>query len=510
MKFDQRVTVKSSLFFSLFGFLLVTVFGAASSAQSPEPSAMPGRGASASELSDAFASAAKRVEPAVVSIDAKARPTDETARRTPSTDPDDILEFFRRQMPRSRPVSAVGSGFIVDRAGYIVTNAHVVDGAARINVRLDSGDEYQAELVGMDVETDIAVLKIDAGRELPTVAFGDSDSVKVGEWVLAIGSPFGLNRTVTAGIISQVQRETPRGSPFQRFIQTDAAINRGNSGGPLVNLRGEVIGVNSQIATSTGDYNGIGFALPAAETARVYQHLRENGRVRRGYLGVLLDSVRPEYAKVYEMGDERGAIITDVRVGDGPAATAGLKEGDIIVRFDGQPVTDAQDLIQKVAGASPDRSVAVVYLREVGSALQRGTVSLRLGERPLRDETAKADPPRRLPLKSDSSDKPFGLTISDVTPELVRTLNLEARKGVVVKVIDPESFIADVKASAGDDALGEGDIIQRFNRVDVTDAKAFAAMANKLKKGDPVVLHVLTPISGSTATIRKIVQFTVQ
>jgi serine protease Do len=459
MKFEQRVPVLRSLFFSFFGFLLVSIFGTGSAAQTTEPAALL---PSASALSEAFAAAAKRVEPAVVSIDAKAPPSNETARRAPSGDPDDILEFFRRQMPRSRPVSAVGSGFIVDRAGYVVTNAHVVDGAARINVRLDSGDEYQAELVGMDVETDIAVLKIDVGRDLPTVTFGDSDSIKVGEWVLAIGSPFGLNRTVTAGIISQVQRETPRGSPFQRFIQTDAAINRGNSGGPLVNLRGEVIGVNSQIATSTGDYNGIGFALPAAETARVYQHLRENGRVRRGYLGVLLDSVRPEYAKVYEMGDERGAIITDVRVNDGPAGAAGLKAGDIIVQFDGQPVTDAQDLIQKVAGASPDRSVNVVYLREVGNALQRGTVSLRLGERPLREETAQADPPRRLPLKTDSADKPFGL------------------------------------------------IIQRFNRVDVADAKAFAAMANKLKKGDPVVLHVLTPVAGSTATVRKIVQFTVQ
>src|SRR5690606_17119813 len=220
-------------------FLLVSLTGPAAAAQT---TAAPVTGApSAAALSDAFAVAAKRVEPAVVSIDAKARVSEETARRELPSDPDDILEFFRRQMPRDRPTSAVGSGFIVDPAGYIVTNAHVVEEAARITVRLDSGDEYIASLVGMDAETDIAVLKIDAGRTLPTVTFGDSGAVKVGEWVLAIGSPFGLNRTVTAGIISQVERETPRGSAFQRFLQTDAAINRGNSGGPLVNLRGEVI-----------------------------------------------------------------------------------------------------------------------------------------------------------------------------------------------------------------------------------------------------------------------------
>ena len=508
MKFDPKVTPQRSLFFGIFSFLLVSLMGPAAAAQSP--SAPVAGTPSAAALSDAFAVAAKRVEPAVVSIDAKARVSEETARRELPSDPDDILEFFRRQMPRDRPTSAVGSGFIVDPAGYIVTNAHVVEEAARITVRLDSGDEYLASLVGMDAETDIAVLKIDAGRELPTVAFGDSGAVKVGEWVLAIGSPFGLNRTVTAGIISQVERETPRGSAFQRFLQTDAAINRGNSGGPLVNLRGEVIGVNSQIATSTGDYNGIGFALPAAETENVYRQLRENGRVRRGYLGVYLDTVKTEFAQVYGMGEERGAIITEVRIDDGPAATAGLKEGDVVVRFDGQPVADAQDLIQKVANAAPDRSVDVVYLREVGTRLERGTVSLRLGERPLRGANAQPDPPRRLPIKEDNADKPFGLTVSDVTPDLVRSLRLEAAKGAVVKVIDPESFIADVKVSAGNDGLGEGDIIQRFNRVDVANAKEFAAMAAKLKKGDPVVLHVLSPIGGSQAAARKIVQFTVR
>jgi serine protease Do len=216
-----------------------------------------------------FAEIAKRIEPAVVSIDTKSRVQQPVARGTTTPgENDDIMEFLRRQM-QQRPVIGVGSGFIVDRSGYVLTNAHVVDDAARITVRLDSGEELNATVVGEDEETDLAVLKIDARRELPFVKFGDSEKAEVGDWVLAIGSPFGLAKSVTAGIISQTRRETPYATSFQRFIQTDAAINRGNSGGPLVNLDGEVIGVNSQIATSTSDYNGVGFAYRARQAEYV-------------------------------------------------------------------------------------------------------------------------------------------------------------------------------------------------------------------------------------------------
>jgi len=221
-------------------------------------------------IPNSFAEIAKKVEPAVVSIDTKGKVPQPVAKGTPAPgDSDDIMEFFRRQLPQ-RPVYAVGSGFIVDKSGYIITNGHVIDNAARITVKLDSGEEYTARVVGTDDETDLAILKIEAGRDLPFVKLGDSDKSEVGDWVLAIGSPFGLSKTVTAGIISQTQRQTPYATAFQKFIQTDAAINRGNSGGPLVNMDGEVIGVNSQIATSTGDYNGVGSALPSAETMNVY------------------------------------------------------------------------------------------------------------------------------------------------------------------------------------------------------------------------------------------------
>ena len=250
-------------------------------------------------LSASFAEVAKRVESAVVNIDTKGKIPDAVAKdeKPEGNNLEDLLDFLRRQ--QRRPSSAVGSGFIVDKTGYILTNAHVVEDSSRITVRLQSGEEFVAQIIGTDEETDVAVLKIEAGRELPTVKLADSDKARVGDWVLAIGSPFGLAQTVTAGIISQTQRETPYASVFQKFIQTDAAINRGNSGGPLVNMDGEVIGINSQIATSTGDYNGIGFALPSNEAAFVYRQILQNGKVRRGYLGVSLDSVKAEFAKVY-------------------------------------------------------------------------------------------------------------------------------------------------------------------------------------------------------------------
>ncbi len=269
-------------------------------AQTVEPQASPvPAGISPEKLSASFAEVAKKVGAAVVSIDTKGKTPEVTTRgETAPGDSDDIMDFFRRQMPR-RPSYSVGSGFFVDKSGHILTNYHVVEDAAKITIKTDSGEEMSAHIVGVDEETDVAVLKIDSDREVPYVKLADSDQSRVGDWVLAIGSPFGLNRTVTAGIISQTNRETPSTSVFQRFIQTDAAINRGNSGGPLVNMNGEVIGINSQIATSTGDYNGVGFALPSNEATYVLDQILKNGKVRRGYLGVGLETVKSEFASVY-------------------------------------------------------------------------------------------------------------------------------------------------------------------------------------------------------------------
>src|SRR4029079_13588688 len=262
-------------------------------------------------LSASFAEIARRVEPAVVNIETTQNQPEisekDEDKEDQSSNP--LIDMFRH--PR-RPSRGIGSGFIINPKGYILTNHHVVEDAARITVGLQSGEKFRGTVVGVDPETDVAVIKIDAPKDLPTVTLGDSNAAQVGDWVLAMGSPFGLDQTVTAGIISKKERETPYFNVFQRFLQTDAAINRGNSGGPLVNMRGEVIGMNSQIATSTGDYNGIGFALPANETNFVYKQLISQGKVKRGYLGITLDSVHDEFAKVYGLQEAKGAIVTSV------------------------------------------------------------------------------------------------------------------------------------------------------------------------------------------------------
>ncbi|MBK9155261.1 MAG: trypsin-like peptidase domain-containing protein [Chloracidobacterium sp.] len=464
------------------------------------------------QLSLTFAEVTKKVEPAVVSIDAKGRMPEVARRGSGQNAPGDLLDFLNRQIPR-RPSYSIGSGFIVDKKGYILTNAHVVEDSAKITVKLNSGEEYQARVIGVDNETDIAVLKIDPTRDLPVAKLGDSENVQVGDWVLAIGSPFGLSRTVTAGIISQTQRSTPGATLFQRFIQTDAAINRGNSGGPLVNMDGEVIGVNSQIATSNGDYNGIGFALPSTDAGYVFDQILKSGRVRRGFLGVTLESVGPEFAKVYGMREAKGAIVMEiVRASRSAAFEAGLRSGDVIVEFDGKPVENAQDLIAKVAGTPPDRSVAVNYLRETGPNLERRTATLKLGERPPGGRGDEDEPvPVRLPVDRKGEEaKPFGMTLSDVTPEMAATYRLVGHKGAIVQDINPESFIADVKAWTGGQAIGEGDLIVRINRLPVDDVKAFTAIVSNLKPGDAVVLNVLSLDPRSRTANPKIVQFTVQ
>lgn len=465
-------------------------------------------------LSASFAEVSKRVESAVVNIDTKGKvPTEITMKgEKPETgSSSDLLELYRRMQPR-RPSTAVGSGFIVDKTGYILTNAHVIDEASRIIVSLPSGEEFPAKVVGIDSETDLAVLKVEAGRELPALRLGNSDAARIGDWVLAIGSPFGLAQTVTAGIVSQTRRETPYGSQFQKFIQTDAAINRGNSGGPLVNMDGEVIGINSQIATSTGDYNGIGFAFPSNEAANVYRQIRENGKVRRGYFGVNLDSVKAEFAKVYGLPEAKGAIITDMRDKKSAAAVAGLLIGDIVTEFNGEKVNNAPDLVAKIAAAAPEKEVSVVYLREVGNNLERKNAVVKLAERPSPDIAAdEGGAPKKLPVSDTKKPiEPLGLTLIELTPQLAAVYKLEGEKGLIVKNINPASYIADVRNSNGSDAFNEGDLIQRINRAPITDLKSFNETVNKLKKGDAVVLQVQSYDLRNGSLQRRVVQFTVQ
>jgi len=498
-------------FGSLLAGLTAALTVSSVTAQPPETGRTVPTVSAAARLSDSFAGVAKMVEPAVVSIDAKTKtPTASAQNRQAPSEDGDIMEFFRRQLPQ-RPVYSLGSGFVFDKAGYILTNNHVIDNTSKITVKFDNGDEFPAVVVGTDEETDLAVLKINAPRELAFLKLADSDRVRVGDWVLAVGSPFGLTRTVTAGIVSQVKRETPDGSAFQKFIQTDAAINRGNSGGPLVNLDGEVIGINSQIATTTGDYNGIAFAFPSTEAANVARQLIGGGKVKRGFLGVGLDSVKAEYAKVYGLGETRGAIVTVISDPKTPAAVAGIKAGDIIVEFDGKAVANAQDLIAKVSSTPPERSVNVTYLRENGNSLDRKVATMKLGERPPRRNASNiSNPGKPDPEPVKEAGKPFGLTLVELTPQAAADYQVDGQTGLFVKEINPESFIAEVKTSTGGDALGEGDIIQRINRVTVKDTRLFSDAVNKLKKGDAVVLHVVSVDPRTKAGRLKIVQFTVQ
>jgi len=468
-------------------------------------------------LSASFAEIARRVEPAVVNI--------ETITSAPeiadkdNEDKDDqlsnnpLLDMFRRQA--RRPQRGVGSGFIVSPKGYILTNEHVVEGSSRIIVGLQSGEKYRGRVVGIDEETDVAVVKIDAAQDLPTVTLGDSNAAQVGDWVLAIGSPFGLDQTVTAGIISKKERETPFFTNFQRFLQTDAAINRGNSGGPLVNMRGEVIGINSQIATSTGDYNGIGFALPAVEANFVYRQILAQGKVRRGYLGVTLESVKDEFAKVYGLAEARGAIIMDVQpTKDGeatPAAKAGMQTNDIITEFNGQPVASAQDLIQKVAGSPVGESAAFTFLRDRDGKLEKLTANVVLGERPKLQQLGEADESAPKAKEKESDPKGnglhLGLTLAELTTQMIADKKLTGVRGLYVKEIDPNGLAAEVR-TGGQQALDAGDVITRINRVPVTTLADFQRVVSGLKPGDPIVLQVSRFLRDRMTT--RIVQFTYQ
>ncbi|MDT5268452.1 MAG: serine protease Do [Acidobacteriota bacterium] len=487
-----------------------------------EQPAVPASVARAPEaLSASFAEIARRVEPSVVNIDTvsaapqvadKDGDDDEDGEQQGGDNNNPLLDMLRRNA--RRPSRGVGSGFIVDPKGVILTNYHVVENMTGIMVKLQSGEQLRGTVVGLDEETDIAVIKVNAGRDLPAVNLGNSDDMQVGDWVLAIGSPFGLEQTVTAGIISTKERQTDPLASFRRFIQTDAAINRGNSGGPLVNMRGEVIGINSQIATSTGDYNGIGFALPTNIASSVYKQLMTTGKVRRGYLGVFLDSVKPEFARVYQLPSAKGAIIKDVADAKGPAAKAGIQTNDVVVEFNGQPVENAQDLINKVASTPVGQSVPVTYLREVSDRLERHSTDVTVGERPARSSssTGGESKPEEKPGKvenlkqevtpGEKSERPvLGLKLSELTPQIANERNLKGVRGLYVQDVD----LAGIASDAG---VQKSMVIQRINRQSVGTIEDFERVVNALKPGDPIVLHV-SAYNGEKVT-QSIVQFTFQ
>jgi serine protease Do len=436
---------------------------------------------------DSFADLVVQVSPAVVNVrtvKTVKRPTMPELFQHPGRQggpqggPDeempDLHEFFRRffgpngpggQMPKEFKQRSLGSGVIVDPAGYVLTNNHVVAEADDITVALKGGEELKAEIVGRDKKTDLALLKIKASRELAFLPLGDSESVRVGDWVLAMGNPFGLENTVTAGIISAKGRIIGAG-PYDDFLQTDASINPGNSGGPLINLQGEVVGINTAIVAQG---QGIGFAIPVNLARDVMQQLRSKGKVVRGWMGVYIQQVTKELAEKFKLDGTEGVLVADVVKG-GPADKAGIERGDVIVEFNGKPLKDWHSLPRLVAEVPVGQDVKLKVLRE-GKAR---TITAVVGE--LKDETpeTRAEAPEQDLL---------GLALQPLTPDLAKQLGIPAKKGLVVTGVEP--------GAPGEEAgLKRGDVILEAAQKPVASVEQFAALAGKLKPGEGLLLLV--------------------
>jgi serine protease Do len=466
---------------------------AASATASPAPDAAQLTVPSPVQLSTAFTQLAKQLEPSVVQVTStiEEKQVRSRGRATPTPFGEDGPDLFRRffggdpfgdQPQRPRRAEGTGSGFVVDKNGYILTNNHVVDGATRVKVQLhDNTTEYTAKVIGTDPELDLAVLKIEAGRPLTPVRVGNSDGVQVGEWAVAIGSPFGLEATVTAGIISAKGRAIgDRDHQLQRFLQTDAAINPGNSGGPLLNINGEVIGVNTMIATSSGAYQGVGFALPINLAVNSYNQIIKSGKVSRGAIGILFDrNQKPELLKAY--GGATGVFVTQVSPHT-PAERAGLREGDIITAINGKPVKDGEELVGLVSQTSVGSRVPVTVLRD-GKTMD---LTIEIADR---SEIVSGDS-RRLRPGSDQgggeegTPVKLGLSVRSLGAGERDSLNFQEKGGVLVTGVEDGAFAKDL-------GIREGDIIVVMNRQPVASAADLQRIATELKPGDAVALKVM-------------------
>jgi serine protease Do len=431
-----------------------------------------------------FTDLVEQVGPSVVNIRTLERSRASSA--APGAMDEEMQEFFRRffgqplpgtprQAPRpNRPQPddeqhqqprGVGSGFILTTDGFVMTNAHVVEGADEVLVTLPDKREFKAKIVGFDKRTDVAVVKIDA-TGLPAVKVGDITRLKVGEWVMAIGSPFGLENTVTAGIVSAKQRDT---GDYLPFIQTDVAINPGNSGGPLINMRGEVVGINSQIYSRSGGFMGISFAIPIDEAIRVSEQLRASGRVSRGRIGVQIDQVTKDVAESIGLGKAQGALVRSVESGS-PADKAGVEAGDIITRFDGKSIERASDLPRLVGSTKPGTRSNLTVFRRGGSKDLSITIAEIEPEKTVRRTAEKEDKPKGSPAAQS-----VGLSVSDLTDAQRRELKLKG--GVKVDAV------TDGAARAG---IREGDLIVAIGNTEVSSVKEFDAALARIDKTKPI------------------------
>lgn len=436
--------------------------------------------AQAAELPD-FTKLVEKTSPAVVNISTEQMVTTKNASDSgnPQLGPNsqDLNEFFRHffgqqpfnggdpQAPQQQERSSLGSGFIISSDGYILTNNHVIDGADVIHVRLNDRREYKAKVIGTDPRTDLALLKIDA-KDLPTVKMGDSDKLKAGQWVVAIGSPFGFDYTVTAGVVSATGRNLPSDN-YVPFIQTDVAINPGNSGGPLFNLDGEVVGINSQIYTRSGGFMGVSFAIPSKVAMSVVDQLKKNGKVSRAWLGVLIQDVNNDLAESFGLKRPHGALISRV-MPDSPAKKAGLESGDIIMSFDGKEINHSGELPYIVGQMKSGDKVDVTVFRDGKDK----TLSLTLAKRPNSDITLaqkKADQNR------------LGMVVGDVPADMAKKLDIQG--GVVVQHV--------LGGAASRNGLAQGDVITMLNGQHVKDAANFSEIVKKVPDNRSVPMQVI-------------------
>ncbi len=412
----------------------------------------------------------KEVSPAVVNVSTtQVLRFNRPRMRSPfGHDPfDDFWNNFFGNMPREQKRRSLGSGFIVSDDGYILTNNHVIEKADEITVTLLDKEDFKAKVVGADPKTDIALIKINAGKKLPHVALGDSNRLEIGEWVVAIGNPFGLGHTVTAGIVSAKGRIIGSG-PYDDFIQTDASINPGNSGGPLFNLEGQVVGINSAIIQGG---QGIGFATPIDLAKAVLSQLKEKGKVTRGWLGVYIQRLSPEIAQSLNIPGKKGALVSETTK-DGPAEKAGIKSGDVIVSYDGKDVNDEHDLPQMVATTPPGKKVTIGVIRDGKEIKIPVTIAQMEGEKGAGVAGGKSD-----------LTKGLGLTVQDITPEIAEQFDIENRKGVIVTQVEGGS-------PADDAGFQEGDIVRSVNREPVKNVQEFGKALKKLN-GDKSVLFLV-------------------
>ena len=435
--------------------------------------------AAARSAPESFADLAERLLPTVVNISTTTKVVGRAPEEFPQFDfpPGspfrDFFDQFRRNQPDAQPrrATSLGSGFIIDKAGYVVTNNHVIEGAEEVTVILHDDTKLEAEIVGSDPKTDVALLKVKSNKDLPAVTWGDSTKARVGDWVMAIGNPLGLGGTVTAGIISARGRDI-RSGPYDDYIQTDAPINRGNSGGPLFDMEGQVVGINTAILSPSGGSIGIGFAVPAALARSVVEQLKEFGTTRRGWLGVQIQSVTDEIAESLNLKDTHGALVAGV-IPDSPAAKAGFETGDVIVSFDGKPIVESRRLPRMVADSPVGKDVAVKVWRNGKSV----DLTVKLGELEKVDTaslpTGKSEPAAP---GSEENLKDLGLAVAPIGDAIAKRFELEANaQGVVVTKVDPDS-------AAAEKGLRPGNLIVEVNQEKVTKASDITAQIEKAKK----------------------------